>query len=150
MCGSLCPKKKQREVVIVFPFNTQTKELFIIQEYIHHYDRKFWKFVSGGVDKEGASLLQHALEELAEEVGMQSDNLYHFHSSEKIFGNRGVHFYIAEDPVKMEHPPENPDTDYITDQKWINKEEFDAMLENHDLLWDQATMTATQMFKKYN
>ena len=45
------PSRKDREVVIVYPFNTKTKEIFLIQEYIHLYDRKFWKFVSGGVDK---------------------------------------------------------------------------------------------------
>lgn len=138
-----------REIVIVFPFNVEKKELFLIQEYIHHYDQKFWKFVSGGIDKKGKTNKEHAIEELAEEVGMQSENVYHQYSSKKIFGNRGVHFYIAENPVLMKNPPENPDTDYITDQKWVNQQEFESMLENHDLLWDQATMAATQMFKKY-
>ena len=141
--------KKDREVVIVYPFNTQTKEIFLIQEYIHLYDRKFWKFVSGGVDKVGKDIRTHAVEELAEEVAMQSNEVYHLYSSERIFGNRPMHYFIAENPVIMEHPPENPDEDYITGTKWVDQTEFQLMLDNRELLWDQGTMCALQAFRKY-
>lgn len=149
MCRKFCPKKKQREIVIVYPFNTQTNQIFLIQEYIHHYDKKFWKFVSGGIDKTGKDNLTHATEELAEEVGMESSHMYHIYSSERIFGNRGSHFYIAENPIIMEHPPENPDHDIITDSKWVTQDEFQIMLNNKELLWDEATMCALQVFNKY-
>ena len=115
------PSTKDREVVIVYPFNTKTKEIFIIQEYIHGYDRKFWKFVSGGVDKVDKDILTHAIEELAEEVSMESKVFHHLYSSERIFGNRPMHYFIAENPVMMENPPENPDLDYITAAKWVNQ-----------------------------
>jgi len=115
------PDKKVREVVIVFPFNTKTKEIFLIQEFIHHYDRKIWKFISGGVDKDGKDMATHAIEELAEEVAMHSDAFHHLYSSELIFGNRGIHYFVAEDPVILENPPENPDLDYITDTRWVNQ-----------------------------
>ncbi|MFN3188719.1 MAG: NUDIX hydrolase [Candidatus Paceibacteria bacterium] len=142
--------KKVREVVIVYPFNTKTKEIFLIQEYIHHYDRKVWKFVSGGVDKDGKDLETHAVEELAEEVAMRSDEFYHLYSSELIFGNRGIHYFVAEDPVILENPPENPDTDYITDTKWVDQTEFQKMLDDKELLWDQGTMCAIQVFRRYS
>ncbi len=135
------PSRKEREVVIVYPFNTETKELFIIQEYIHGYDRKFWKFVSGGVDKIDKDILTHAIEELAEEVSMHSDVVCHLYSSERIFGNRPMHYFIAENPVIMENPPENPDEDYITEAKWVNQDEFQKMLDNKELLWDQGTIS---------
>lgn len=139
-----------REIVIVFPFNTQTKEIFLIQEYIHHYDKKIWKFVSGGVDKNGKDYMTHAVEELAEEVAFGSDNFYHLYSSDPVFGNRGSHFYVAENPRILENPPENPDLDYITGTQWVNREAFQHMLDTKELLWDQATMCALQVFERYN
>ena len=143
------PSRKDREVVIVYPFNTETKEIFLIQEYIHSYDRKFWKFVSGGVDKVDKDILTHAIEELAEEVAMQSDVVYHLYSSERVFGNRPMHYFIAEDPIIMKNPPENPDLDFITDTKWVNQTEFQKMLDSQELLWDQGTMCALQVFRRY-
>lgn len=150
ICQKICPKKRPREIVLVYPFNTKTNELFIIREYIHHYKKSYWKFVSGGVDKNGKDLLTHATEELAEEVAMESDNVYHIYSAPKIFGNRGTHFFVAENPSVMEYPPENPDTDEIIDGKWINEDQFNQMLDNRELLWDEGTMIATQIFRKYN
>lgn len=149
LCRNFCPKKKPREIVIVYPFNTNTEELFLVQEYIHHYKKSFWKFVSGGIDKPGKSNREHAIEELAEEVAMKSDNIYHIYSAPKIFGNRGTHFYVAENPIVLENPPENPDQDIITESKWVDEREFQEMLDNRELLWDEATMCALQIFKKY-
>lgn len=143
------PSRKEREVVIVYPFNTETKEIFLIQEYIHSYDRKFWKFVSGGVDKVDKDIITHAIEELAEEVAMQSDVVYHLYSSERVFGNRPMHYFIAENPIIMENPPENPDLDFITDTQWVNEIEFQNMLDTKELLWDQGTMCALQVFRRY-
>jgi 8-oxo-dGTP pyrophosphatase MutT (NUDIX family) len=149
LINKIKPRKRVREVVIVYPFNTKTKQIFLIQEYIHHYDKKFWKFVSGGVDKDNKDLQTHAVEELAEEVAMQSDTLYHFYSSERVFGNRVIHYYIAENPIILENPPKNPDHDYITDTKWVDRNEFQRMLDDRELLWDQGTMCALQVFRKY-
>lgn len=149
ICNRLCPKKKPREIVLVFPFNIKTKKLLIVEEYIHHYKKSYWKFVSGGIDKGGKDLLTHATEELAEELGMESDNIYHIYSAPKIFGNRGTHFYVAEDPMEMNNPPENPDTDEIINQKWVSESEFQTMLDSRDLLWDEGTMVASQVFQKY-
>jgi 8-oxo-dGTP pyrophosphatase MutT (NUDIX family) len=143
------PSKKDREVVIIYPFNTETKEIFLIQEYIHSYDRKFWKFVSGGVDKVDKDIMTHAIEELAEEVSMESEVVSHLYSSERVFGNRPMHYFIAENPVLMENPPENPDEDYITDAKWVDIEAFQKMLDDRELQWDQGTMCALQVFRKY-
>ncbi|MCH7415086.1 NUDIX hydrolase [Belliella sp. R4-6] len=143
------PNKKDREVVIVFPFNTETREIFLIQEYIHTYDRKFWKFVSGGVDKVDKDIITHAIEELAEEVSMESSVFYHLYSSERVFGNRPIHYFIAENPMIMDNPPENPDTDFITAVKWVNLTGFQEMLDKQELLWDQGTMCALQAFRKY-
>ena len=142
-------KRAQREIVIVFPYNTETHEILIIQEYINHYDKKFWKAVTGGIDKEGKDAITHAHEELAEEIGMESKNMYHLHSNQKVFGARGIHAFIAENPMKLEHPPENPDTDVITDMKWINEETFWNMLDAKELLWNETALIAAQVFRKY-
>lgn len=148
ICTKICPKKRPREIVIVYPFNIKKNKIFLIQEYIHHYDRKVWKFVSGGVDKKNKDYATRAHEELAEEVAMKSDNFYHIHSSERIFGNRGSHFYVAEDPIILKNPPENPDKDIITDSKWVTKDQFEVMMNSRELMWDEATMCALQVFRE--
>lgn len=145
----LCKKKKPREIVIIFPFNTESKELMIVEEYIQHYRRPYWKYVSGGVDKPNKDLLAHAREELQEELGLDADSIYHIHSMEKIFGNRGTHFFVAENPMLMDHPPENPDTDVITQSKWVSEQSFQQMIDAKELLWDEASFCALQVFKKY-
>ena len=81
-CGKIS-RRKTREIVIVFPYNTKTNEILFIQEYINHYDKKFWKAVTGGIDKEGKTETEHAHEELSEEMGMESENLYHLHSNQR-------------------------------------------------------------------
>jgi len=138
-----------REVVLIFPFNTKTNELFIIQEYIHHYKKSFWKFVSGGVDKDGKDLITHAIEELAEEVSMESQNLYHFYSYEKIFGNRGIHCYVAENPTQMEIPIENPDTDIIETGEWVSEDQLQKMIDTKEIIWNEGSIVALQIFRKY-
>jgi len=89
-----------REIVIIFPFNTREQKILVIEEYIHHYNRSFWKYVSGGVDKEEKDFITHAKEELAEEVGMSSEGWHHFHQLEKIFGNREIHFFMLKIQLK--------------------------------------------------
>jgi len=138
-----------REIVIIFPFNTREQKILVIEEYIHHYNRSFWKYVSGGVDKEEKDFITHAKEELAEEVGMSSEGWHHFHQLEKIFGNREIHFFIAENPIEMENPQENPDADIILQSVWVNYEEFMHMLDTKQLMWDQASMAALMVFRKY-
>lgn len=138
-----------REIVIIFPFDTKEQKLLIIKEYIHGYQKSFWKYVSGGVDKEGKDILTHAKEELAEELALGSDSFYHIHSMEKVFGNRGTHFFVAEDPYILEHPPENPDTDIIEETRWVSYKEFMDMLDVKELRWDEASMAAFMVFRKY-
>ncbi|MFT6361049.1 MAG: 8-oxo-dGTP pyrophosphatase MutT (NUDIX family) [Candidatus Paceibacteria bacterium] len=150
LCKRFCKKKPLRDIVLIFPYDTQENKMLVIEEFIHHYDRSFWKFISGGIDKQDKDNLTHAHEELAEEMGMQSENLYHFHSTEKIFGMRGIHCFVAENPKLMEHPPENPDTDIITDRKWLSQNEFQGMLDSKELIWNEGAMTALQIFRKYS
>lgn len=145
----ICPKKPLRDVVLIFPYDTEQKKILLIEEYIHHYKRSFWKTVSGGIDKKDKDNLTHAHEELAEEIGMKSYNLYHFHSFERIFGARAIHCYIAEDPVEMKHPPKNPDIDIITATKWIDETELWEMIDTKELIWNEGTMTAVQVMRSY-
>jgi len=149
LCKRFCSKKPLRDIVLIFPYNTKDKKILIIEEFIHHYDRAFWKFVSGGIDKTDKDHLTHAHEELAEEMGMESNNMYHFHSTEKIFGMRGIHCFVAEDPTIMENPPENPDTDIIIQSKWLTQVEFQQMLDTKELIWNEGAMMALQIFRHY-
>lgn len=149
MRKKFCKKKPLREVVLIFPFNTEKKKLLIMQEYIHHYKRAFWKITSGGIDKNDKDNLTHAREELAEELGLKSENIYHLYSSEKVFGARGLHAYIAENPIKIENPPLNPDTDEILQTKWITESEFWRMIENRELLWNESAIMAAQVFRTF-
>lgn len=149
ICKRICPKRPLRDVVLVFPYNTTEHKVLVIEEYIQHYKRPFWKFVSGGIDKKDKDNLTHAHEELAEELGLKSYNFYHFHSFEAIFGARAIHCFVAENPVEMKHPPKNPDDDVITQTKWISEQEFWNMIDNKDLIWNESAMTAVQIFRSY-
>jgi len=121
----------------------------LINEFINHYDRSFWKFVSGGIDKKDTDHLTHAREELAEELEMEAENFYHLHSSEKVFGARGLHAYVAENPQKMKNPPVNPDTDIITETRWVGEKTLHEMIDNKKLLWNESSLMALQVFRLY-
>ena len=148
-CKKQHRKKPLRDVVLIFPYDTETNKILLIEEYIHHYGRSFWKSVSGGIDKKDKDNFTHAHEELAEELGMKSFNLYHFHSFERIFGARAIHCYVAENPILMKHPPKNPDTDIILKTKWVDESELWRMIDNKELIWNEGTMTAVQVMRKY-
>jgi len=49
----------------------------------------------------------------------------------------------------MENPQENPDADIILQSVWVNYEEFMHMLDTKQLMWDQASMAALMVFRKY-
>jgi 8-oxo-dGTP pyrophosphatase MutT (NUDIX family) len=149
LCKKICRQKPLREVVLVFPYNSERREILIINEFIHHYDRSFWKFVSGGIDKKDTDNFTHAREELAEELGMEAEKFYHLYSSEKVFGARGLHAYIAENPKKMKNPPINPDTDIITETRWVNEGELHRMIDTKEMLWNESSLMALQVFRAY-
>ena len=147
LCKTLCPKKKTLDIVIVFPINTKTKKVLLIQEYIHAYDQKIWKFASGGIDKSGKSPLEHAQEELAEELQLESEKFYHYYSFEKIFVSRETHCFVAENPTKMKKPPENPDTDFITNTKWVTEKELWKMIDNKQIIWKETVLVALNILR---
>ena len=144
-----CKRKPLRDIVLVFPFNTDTKEILIIQEYVQHYEKSFWKFVSGGIDKNNKDSLTHAREELAEELGLESDSFYLFHFFEPYFGSRSIYCFVAENPRVMVDPPENPDIDIIEQTRWVDVEGLQVMIDNKELIWNESTMVALQIFRSY-
>ena len=150
ICKKLCPKNKSRDIVIIFPINTKTKKVLLIQEYIHLYDQKIWKFASGGMDKSGKSPLQHAKEELAEELQMEAKVFKHFYTFEKIFVSRKTHCFVAENPTIMKNPPENPDTDFITNTKWVSESELWEMIDTKEIFWKETVLVALNILRGLN
>lgn len=149
ICKYLCPKTKWRDVVLVFPYDTKEKKMLIMQEYIQHYKKAFWKITSGGIDKIETSPEQHAIEEMNEELGLESDTWHHVHTTKPYFGARVIHAYVAENPYPSKNPIDNPDDDEILETKWIDETEFLAMLDSGELLWNEGALMALQIFRRY-
>ena len=147
ICKKLCPPKISRDIVIIFPVDTAKKKVLLIQEYIHSYDQKIWKFASGNTDKSGKSLIEHATEELAEELKMEAKVFTHFYTFEKIFVSRRTHCFIAENPTIMPNPPENPDTDFITDTRWVSQSELWAMIDTKEIFWKETVLVALNILR---
>lgn len=149
-CKVICPHRRAKNIVIIFPLDIKNKKILLIEEYVHYYKRSLWKFVSGGIDKKGIDILAHAHEELEEEIGMKSDNVYEYYFFEKIFKFRKIYCYIAENPIKMKNPVENPDHkhhNFIKETKWVNYEELQKLVDNREIIWNESVLVALQILR---
>lgn len=149
-CKRICSRRRNKNIVIVFPVNIEQRKILLIEEYVHYYKRSIWKFVSGGIDKKDTDILTHAHEELEEELGMKSDNIYEYYFFEKIFKFREIYCYVAENPVYMKNPVENPDHKYhnfIKETKWVNYSELQQLVDDRDIIWNESVLVALQILK---
>lgn len=141
------PRQARRDIVIVFPYNPKTKEILLIEEYRKDYDQNIWKFVSGGMDKEGKTETQVAQEELAEEMGLEAKKWSIFHEFGKVFSSVKITYFIAEDVSEMKNPPENPDDDFIVNQKWVNLNELWRMIDAKEIIWKDSVLVAVNFLR---
>ncbi|MCI5050689.1 MAG: NUDIX domain-containing protein [Candidatus Pacebacteria bacterium] len=89
----------------------KNEKILLMHEYRPHEKKSRWKLVSGWVDKEHMSPLDHAKEELAEEVGMQAKNwseLYNTHFPNATI-NGNTYYFLCSEVSELEIKIENPD-----------------------------------------
>ncbi len=149
-CKIICPRRRSKDIVIILPYDTQNNRVLLIQEYVYYYDKLIWKFVSGRIDKKGKDPQQHAQEELFEELGMKTENMRTYYTFEKIFKFRKIHVYVAENPIEVIHPIENPDHkhgNYIHDQKWVDYETLMEMVKKREIIWNESVFVALNLMK---
>jgi len=150
-CKKICPRRRSKDIVIVFPYDTAQNKILLIQEYVHYYDKFIWKFVSGGIDKNGKDILQHAQEELEEELGMETKHFYEYYTFEKIFKFRKIYCYLAENPVEIILPKKNPDHrygNYINNRKWVSLSELQEMIDGKEIIWNESVLVALQILRE--
>lgn len=75
--------------------------------------------------------------------------LYEVSPSTKTIDNP-VTIWVAHDPVIVDNPVENPDMFVIEETKWVDQDELQAMIDNHELHWSLATTSALQVFRKFS
>lgn len=150
-CKIVCPRRRAKNIIIIFPLDTKNKKILLIEEYVHYYKRSVWKFVSGGIDKNDTNVITHAHEELEEELGMKSDSIYEYYFFEKIFKFRKIYCYVAENPVHMKNPVENPDHKYhnfIKETKWVNHAELQQLVDDRRIIWNESVLVALQILRE--
>ncbi|GEM_PF-1726561 len=122
--GHIFERVVLRSGVHILPIE-EAKVLLIHEERPHEKQAR-WKLISGWVDKKGKTILEHAQEELAEEIAHQAK----IWEEIKIPSNEGatvcqnIHYFIARGLRKMSHPPENPDSGKILSYRWFSQEDL--------------------------
>lgn len=86
-------------------------KILLMNEFRPHEKAARWKLVSGWVDKEHLSPLDHAKEELAEEVGMQAEEWQEVYNTIHPNGtvNANTYYFICKNITELEKKIENPD-----------------------------------------
>jgi len=139
--GHIYERAQLREGVRVIPI--QNNKVLLMSEFRPHEKDYRWKLVSGWCDKEKRSPLEHAQEELAEELGMQAENWKEFFNS--ILPNAtlspSTHYFLCENISELEEKVENPDVGAdINGHDWFSFDEIFHLI-NEGKMWpDDATM----------
>jgi len=139
--------------VKVFPINEDGKML-VMKEFRIHEGSARWKFVSGWSDKKEMSFLDIAKAELAEEVALEADTWEEL-TTEALFMkkqtfNPNTRFFFCFDIKEMKNAPENPDRDTVEETKWISYAELWRMVETDPAMWDEDTLIALMLLRKYS
>ncbi len=141
--GHIYERASLRPGVHVVPIKDD-KVLFM-KEYRTHEGIVRFKLVSGWCDKEGKTALDHAQEELAEELGMEAETWEEFHCSNAPGAtvNPNTTYFICRNLKTLEHKPENPDTGCrVLEHEWMDVEAIYACLNNKTMWIDDSALVA--------
>ncbi len=150
-CKKFCPRRYMKGIVIVIPYDREKNRILLIKEFIHYYDRAFWKFVSGGIDKGGLSILEHAQEELAEELQMKSSRWIHYYTFQEFFRSKKVFVFFAENTQELEKQKKNPDHrlgNYILERRWLGIDELWKMIEANEIIPQESVLVALRFLRE--
>ncbi len=136
-----------RPGIVVLPVN-QRKILLILEDRVHEVEPR-WKLVSGWMDKDGLDDLEIAQEELAEEVGMASDQWEKlpFCGRSRNTLNVPIAYFAAHNPYHLSNPPQNPDNDVVLERKWVDFAMYNNLLDDGAVMWDRDALYALKFLE---
>ena len=133
-----------RPGVQVIPYRDDGKILLMHESRLHETTSR-WKLVAGWIDKDGTTPLQHAIDELAEEVGYTATSWTHLLKMDdtNFTVSYQTDFFVCTDLVKIPNPPNNPDEGcQVFGCEWFSFDEiFDLMTEGR-ILKDNTILVA--------
>ena len=134
---------KLRRGVHIIPYRDDGKILLIYERRVHERDIR-WKLVSGWVDKEHKTILEHAQEELAEEVGYSAEQWREFYNTDRndLTFSTSTYYFTCTHLTKLENPPINPDSGEILEYGWFSFDEIFQMLSKNQIEKDGSIMVA--------
>jgi len=133
--GHTYERVRLREGVHLIPYREEDNKILLMKEYRVHEGGARWKFVSGWIDKEGKDALQHAKEELAEELGLEAEYWKEIFSEKnrQATCSTGIHVFLCEHIHPLEQKPDNPDTGEVLDSKWFSLDELIQLIEEGNI-----------------
>ena len=81
-------------------------------------------------------------------VADEWEKIYEVSSSDRTIDNP-VSFWVASDPVIVDNPVHNPDMFVVQEQKWVDRAEFQSMVDSGEIHWSIVSMAALQVFHRY-
>lgn len=111
-------------------------KILLMNEFRTHEESARWKLITGWAEKPGKSLLEHAVEELAEEVGMQAGYWKEFFNSAapNATVNLNTHYFVCKDIAKLKEKIPNPDSSEVLGYDWFSYDEIFALI-NAGKMW---------------
>lgn len=142
--GHVFERVKLRKGVHLIPYREEDNKILLIYEERIHERSPRWKLVSGWVDKEHKSILEHAQEELAEEVGYAAKYWQEIYNSDRddLTVSPSTYFFVCKYLTKLEHPPINPDSGGVLNYDWFSFDEIFHMLSENQIEKDGSIMVA--------
>ena len=132
-----------RPGVQVIPY--KDGKIMLMHESRTHETESRWKLVSGWLDKPEKSALEHAQEELAEEVGYISKSWTQIHHNDdtNFTVSFQTAFFVCTDLEKIDQPPVNPDIGCtVLGYDWYSFEEIFELLATGKALRDNTMLVA--------
>ena len=127
-------------------------KILLINEFKTHEKKARWKLVTGWAEKTNKNLLEHAQEELAEEVGMKADLWKEFFNADTPNGtvNLNTHYFVCRNISILDHKIENPDTGEVLGFEWFTYEDIWMMINEGLMYPEQSTLVALWYLRSLN
>lgn len=139
-----------RPGVHVIPYRNDGK-IMLMHESRAHETSPRWKLVSGWIDKDSKTDLEHAIEELAEEVGHTAQTWIKLPRMDdnNFTVSFQADFFVCTDLEKIENPPLNPDQGCtVLGYDWFTFDEIFDMMHDGKILKDNTILVALSYMRE--
>lgn len=128
-------------------------KILLMNEFRTHEKSSRWKLVTGWAEKKGKTLLEHAQEELAEEVGMQAKSWKEFFDASVPHAtvNLNTHYFVCTDISELAEKIDNPDVGCIVNKyDWFTFGQIFELINNGKMFPDESSMIALWYLYSHN